>query len=143
MGTWKDRSEWIQQYENGATLQAIADAAGRSLSTVHAAFVRRGIKIRPRGLRGEANHRWNGGGVTHASRLVQYAFSNACRRGKIERVATCSECGLSPTGSNGRHGVQGHHDNYNKPFDVRWLCVKCHVAWHTAPGNRAIQARRE
>lgn len=24
-----------------------------------------------------------------------------------------------------------HHDNYMRPFDIRWLCVKHHRQWHT------------
>lgn len=35
----------------------------------------------------------------------------------------CSQCG-------GTVMVEAHHDDYNKPFEVRWLCRICHRRWH-------------
>lgn len=30
----------------------------------------------------------------------------------------------------GQIKAQAHHDDYNKPLDVRWLCHQHHVEWH-------------
>lgn len=52
----------------------------------------------------------------------------AVQAGKIERPDTCSKCGkVPPPMRDGRATIQGHHHNgYENPYDVVWLCVKCH-----------------
>lgn len=61
----------------------------------------------------------------HANNLAQRAI----RSGRIIRK-DCEVCGESPT--------HAHHDDYNLPLAVRWLCEKCHRAWHAA--NKPIRA---
>lgn len=58
-------------------------------------------------------------------------FGYGMKSGKITRPTTCSKCPSTTM-------IQGHHDDYDKPLDVRWLCVKCHTAWHrhNTPLNR-------
>lgn len=51
------------------------------------------------------------------------AVSNAIRDGRLSRPKNCSKClkECKP---------QAHHDNYNKPLNVRWLCIDCHNEFH-------------
>jgi ribosomal protein S27AE len=43
--------------------------------------------------------------------------------GKMTRPDVCSKCG-----SNGQ--VIGHHNDYSKPLEITWLCLKCHRNIH-------------
>jgi hypothetical protein len=55
-------------------------------------------------------------------------FKTAKRRGMLAPPDACEECGI--------HGIiDGHHDDYSKPLDVRWLCRVCHA--------KADMARRQ
>lgn len=47
--------------------------------------------------------------------------NHAIRDGKIT-PQPCEVCGAEK--------VQAHHDDYNYPLKVRWLCVKHHAEWH-------------
>lgn len=55
---------------------------------------------------------------------AQTASANAIRDGKLIRQP-CEVCGTTSK-------VQGHHDDYSKPLEVRWLCPKHHSAHHRA-----------
>lgn len=46
----------------------------------------------------------------------------AIKRGRLNRLP-CEMCGEV-------EGVHGHHDDYSKPLEVRWLCRKHHAQLH-------------
>lgn len=51
-------------------------------------------------------------------------LSNALRKGKVKKPNQCTKCKKE----NAR--LEAHHDDYNKPLDVVWLCVPCHRHLH-------------
>jgi hypothetical protein len=54
----------------------------------------------------------------YAARKV---YRNALKRGDLVQ-APCEVCGNSKS--------HGHHDDYSRPLDVRWLCHTHHIAHH-------------
>lgn len=52
----------------------------------------------------------------------------ALKRGELIRPWRCEKCKTI-----GR--VDGHHDDYDKPLEVRWLCRGCHKTWHHKNGD--------
>lgn len=54
--------------------------------------------------------------------VAQQAVYQAIRRGELSR-GLCEACGTT-------EDVCGHHDDYGRPLDVRWLCRSCHVKHH-------------
>jgi len=58
---------------------------------------------------------------------ARVALRYAVRKGRITRPVVCSVCG--------KHGpTEGHHNDYSKPLDIRWVCHSCHRKIHTEIG---------
>ena len=53
--------------------------------------------------------------------LARWALRHAVDRGEVIKKP-CEKCGILK--------VDGHHTDYTKPFDVIWLCRKCHHVEH-------------
>lgn len=49
----------------------------------------------------------------------------AIKRGELTRQP-CEVCGAI-------RNIQAHHDDYQKPLDVRWLCISHHRKLHGSP----------
>jgi len=60
----------------------------------------------------------------HPMRYAAHVITgNAIRDGKLIQASNCSVC-------NSTEKIEGHHDDYTKPLEVRWLCEGCHKEWH-------------
>lgn len=67
------------------------------------------------------------------------AVSKAIRQGDLVRPKVCSVCGRR------RKKILAHHDDYNKPLAVRWMCTKCHGQVHRfdrAPAHKRRKGKR-
>lgn len=56
---------------------------------------------------------------------ARIALQCALRWGKITKPLHCESCGVNPG-----KPLDGHHDDYDKPLQVKWLCRQCHVNLH-------------
>ena len=56
-------------------------------------------------------------------RRAHHIVNNAIRDGRLFKPNKCSLC-------ENAEKIHGHHDDYSKPLDVRWLCVACHKQFH-------------
>lgn len=65
-------------------------------------------------------------------RAAHTLLGNAIRSGKVKR-GKCEVCGSER--------AQAHHDDYHKPLDVRWLCVKHHAEHHIQERRKVIVAQ--
>jgi hypothetical protein len=77
-------------------------------------------------------HTW---AVRNLNRAVQFGW--------IPRGERCEDCGEPHNGGKGpRANLNAHHEDYARPFDVRWLCRLCHAKAHAALAARGIAGQR-
>lgn len=55
-------------------------------------------------------------------RSCRTRFWTKFKKGEIEK-SPCKVCGANKL-------VEAHHSDYNKPFEVVWLCSRHHKEWH-------------
>jgi len=60
--------------------------------------------------------------IEKGKRIKARAYLNHAIRDKMIEKLPCEICGDGKS--------EGHHGNYDKPLEVRWLCKKCHMKEH-------------
>jgi len=114
-------------YEAGLSIADCAEFYGITRQAMHKILQRRGAIFRPNLKYGDDNHFYRG---TKAIDRAQGVAEKAVKKGILVNPQICSECGDGGLFSDGRSKIQAHHDDYNKPLTVRWICQKCHHEWH-------------
>lgn len=73
----------------------------------------------------EEQHAYKGGGIPENEKKKRIKarsdLNHAVRDGHVLKLP-CRDCNCEV--------VEAHHPNYDKPFDVIWLCKKCHWEEH-------------
>lgn len=119
--------ESVRLYKLGLSAGSVATTMGISRSAMYQ-LLRSRTTMRSNLRYGSDNHFYRGG--SRADDSVHDKLEYAIRIGSIERKTNCESCGVEGHMADGRTVVQAHHDDYNKPLDVRWLCQICHHEWH-------------
>ncbi|MCO6390547.1 hypothetical protein GTW25_05840 [Aliihoeflea aestuarii] len=68
--------------------------------------------------------------------LAHVEVGKALNRGDLVKGA-CEVCGRTDAETR----IDGHHDDYSKPLDVRWLCRRHHILLHSR-GDDMFAERR-
>lgn len=119
--------EAVKSYEEGMSLSDIAHIYGVTRQAVWYLLHTR-TQMRSNLKYGKDNHFYRGG--ARADARANDILDNELRYGRIVNPGRCEICSDESKFKDGRTAIQGHHDDYNKPLSVRWLCQKCHHEWH-------------
>ena len=123
---------------NNGNFFAICDYCGKEYHTKKSAFAKRKrhfccrdcySKYRAELLPKEEQHAYGTGHSQEerAKRKKAREIFNHYVRDKHIKKQPCEMCG--------NENVEAHHDDYNRPLEVRWLCFNCHRKWHKEHDN--------
>jgi hypothetical protein len=62
--------------------------------------------------------------------------AKAIRNGNIVKPKRCSRCGDIPI----PRKLHAHHDDYEKPYEIKWLCCSCHMRLHWKRYHKALKS---
>ncbi len=76
-----------------------------------------------------------GGGLMNKKDLARSKVSRAIRAGRLTRPNHCELCGREAW-------IVGHHEDYDKPLVVMWLCQVCHSLQHANDLHTTVRRKR-
>ena len=80
----------------------------------------------------ERKRRWQKLHYDPVKARARSLLKNAIDRGEIFRPDICEECKSPAKRQDGASAIHGHHQDYSKPLDVKWVCPLCHRKIHAA-----------
>lgn len=126
----KDYSFAVEMYGNGNSIEEVAIVHGISRQAMHKILKTRGVVFREKYKLGEKNHFFvDGSGYEPHQVKARQKVMKALKSGRL-KPRPCELCGFEGRAKDGRNLVHAHHDDYSKPLEVRWICVKCHYKEH-------------
>ena len=122
----KDYAAAVEMYNKGFSKGEAAAYYGVTRQAMWAILKRRMCEFRPQQRFNADNHFFRGTTADdHAHNVTETAISRG-----ILVPQPCEVCGATGVMADGRRLVQAHHDDYNSPLSVRWLCQQHHYEWH-------------
>lgn len=127
--TKEQKAEAIEMLKNGASQNSVAQFYDVTRQYIHNICVKHGLIKKKIHIIRSSEH------CSLRDRIGTF-IRTAIAKG-ILIPEPCEICGVFGKDERGRRKVDAHHDDYNKPLNVRWLCVKHHREWHH--NNEAIE----
>lgn len=111
-------------YRNRCANDGLQDRCRACHLAVNREWAERNPNVRRATIRRQDEKRKRHRGGPPYQRRTHLAVARAIKRGDLVRPSTCACCGAvdSP--------IYAHHDDYEKPLSVRWLCARCHGRLH-------------
>jgi len=78
------------------------------------------------------------GMAVRIERHAHYLVNRAKRKGVLVAPKICEQCHKKPT-----KRISAHHEDYDKPLGVQWLCEKCHRAITEAQKKQKAQIKHD
>jgi transposase-like protein len=130
--TTEQLQECIVMYNKGIAIRPIASHFNVSRNAVWELLSRR-ITLRANNTTRSGSNSSLYRGGSRSNHNVYNLLNSAIAKGILIKKNVCETCGDKPRLS---RRLLSHHDDYNKPLKVRWLCPSCHYTWHAT--NNAI-----
>jgi transposase-like protein len=119
--TRNQRNKAVMMVKQGMSENAVAEFYSVSRQYIHSLYLKSGFWVKKHSR------------LNHKEQTEHYKASALVCRAIAQGVLIpepCEVCGVYGRDENGKRRVHGHHDDYNKPLQVRWLCQTHHYEWH-------------
>lgn len=112
----------VDLYNSGLSIQDVANFYGITRQGMWGILKCRGCVFRDQLKFGKENHFYREG--MSAPDRIHHIVELAIEKGLLIKPTHCEQCNSTNV------KINSHHDDYNKPLKVRWVCSKCHFEWH-------------
>ena len=79
------------------------------------------------------NDKWRAN--NHEKAMAHWKIEQLVRTGKLKKQP-CEICGATER-------IHAHHDDYSKPYEIRWLCTVCHRKLHAKLQGQQLREPKE